>query len=138
MSAGAEAALQQAVLTVLRDAEGIKAKFGTPARVFDRSPRQAAYPHIEWVRQESKAIDGEGAELSEHRFDIAVMAREGDVGASGEGLKRVREVLLDQPLAIEGWRCVVLTPVYAGLAPTPQGDWRALVRLKAILEPVNG
>lgn len=132
---GAEAALQVAVLTALRADAGIRAKFGEPARVFEQTPRKAAYPYIELVRQESRPVDGAAAAMSEHRIDVAVVAREADMASASEGLLLVRNAVLGAALAPEGWRCALITPVYAGLAPTPEGDWRALVRFKALLEP---
>jgi hypothetical protein len=37
---------------------------------------------------------------------------------------------------MDGWRCVLLLPVFVDVARTRPGLWRALLRVRAIVEPV--
>jgi hypothetical protein len=51
-----------------------------------------------------------------------------------EAMHAVRAALDGAELVMDGWRCVLLLPVYLDATRTRPGLWRALLRLKAIVE----
>ena len=48
----------------------------------------------------------------------------------------VRAALMEASLVLEGWRCVLLLPLFADATRQRVGLWRALLRMKAVVEVV--
>ncbi|MDZ4759632.1 MAG: DUF3168 domain-containing protein [Alphaproteobacteria bacterium] len=134
MSAGAEAALEDAVMARLAGDAGVKVVLGDPVRVLAQASARPAYPYLEVVRHESVAGGGAAADSSEHRLDLAVVARDGGRDEAREALAAVRAALAGTALGMTGHRCVLLLPVFADLTPARSGGYRALLRMKAVVE----
>lgn len=124
---GAEQALAAALMAELAADDGLKALLGDPVRVVDGDGAQPAYPFLEFVRQSSEA-DGI------HRIDLAVVSRNDGGKAGLAGVAVCRSVLEDAALPMEGWRCVLLVPVFTDLLRQGGGVWRCVLRLRAVVE----
>ncbi len=100
----------------------VRAKLGDPLR-FEAAgaPRPAG---------------GVGVEASDHWVDFAVVSRVLDGREAMAGMHAVRAALEGAELVMDGWRCVLLLPVYLDATRTRPGLWRALLRVKAVVERV--
>jgi hypothetical protein len=132
---GAEQALESAILGVLATDAGVKAVLGDPLRVADSSLARPAYPCLEVVRHETTAAGSQGAEASEHRVDLAILSRDGGRAEARAALAAVRDALAGAAFPMDGWRCVLLFVVHADVTPGKFGACRALMRIKAVVEP---
>lgn len=131
---GAETALKSAILVALAEDEDVRAVLGETLRVREVSGVLPAYPYLEIVRHSSEPAGAAGVEGSRHVVDLAVMSRN-DGGREGlEGLAAVRKALQSAVLAMAGWRCVLLTPVFADVLRQTPHVWRALLRVRCVLE----
>lgn len=132
---GAEGALESAILAALRADAGVKALLGDPVRVSEVDAAAPAYPFLEIGRHVSEPSGGVEAEASEHRVDVVVVSR--DIGGrqAKQALAVVRAALAGAALEMEGWRCVLLVPLFADATRQRVGLWRALLRIKAVVEP---
>ncbi len=74
---------------------------------------------------------GVDAEASEHRVDLVVVSRDLGGGQAKDALAAVRTALAEADLEMEGWRCVLLVPLFADATRQRVGLWRALLRVKA-------
>ncbi len=133
---GAEAVLESAILAALGADAGVTSVLGDPLRVLDNSSTRPAFPYLEVSRHSSESSGGVEAETSEHRVDLVIVSREMDGMEAKEALARVRAALADAALEMEGWRCVLLVPVFADAMRQKVGQWRGLLRIKAVVEPV--
>lgn len=136
MSGGAEWALEEAILEALGADAAVQAALGDPLRIREEGSERPAFPFLELVRQESRSVGSAGAEASEHRIDLGVVTRMGAEIAGREALDAVRAALTRESVAVEGWRCVLLFPVYCDYVRTKEKGRRGLLRIKAVLEAV--
>jgi len=67
---------------------------------------------------------------------MAVISRDDDGVMAREGMAQVREALRNAELAMEGWRCTLLLPVFGDTMRQAVGRWRGVLRVKAVIEPV--
>ena len=74
-------------------------------------------------------------EASEHRIDLVVVSRDAGGRRVKAAVAAVRAALAEAGLAMEGWRCVLLVPVFADAARSGIQMWRGLLRVKAVVEP---
>jgi hypothetical protein len=130
---GAEAALESAVLSVLAADAGVQAVLGAPMRVMGPSLRPA-YPYLEVARHECASADAACVEASEHKMDLAIVARE--ESEARDGLAAVRAALRNAVLEMVGFRCVLLAPAFSDVVRTKYNGGRAILRLKAVVEVV--
>jgi len=93
-----------------------------------------AYPYLEIARHLSEPSGGVDAEASEHRVDLVVVSRDLGGRQAKEALATVRAALMGAELAMEGWRCVLLVPLFSDATRQRIGLWRALLRMKAVVE----
>lgn len=133
---GAESALESAILTVLQADAGVKALLGDPVRLAELGAPLPSYPYLEIGRHVSEPSGGVGVEASEHRIDLVVVSRDMGGRQAKEALAIVRAALMDAELGMEGWRCVLLLPLFADATRQRVGLWRALLRMKAVVEVV--
>ncbi len=133
---GAETALESAILTALRSDATVKALLGDPVRVAEMGAPLPAYPYLEIGRHTSEPSGGVDAEASEHRIDLVVVSRDMGGRQAKEALAIVRAALMEASLAMDGWRCVLLLPLFADATRQRVGLWRALLRMKAVVEAV--
>lgn len=121
------------MLDVLGADADVRAVLGNPLRVMGQSLKPA-YPYLEIVRHESVSADAAEVEASEHRLDLAIIARDGPEGEAREGLSAVRAALRGAVLEMAGFRCVLLAPVFADVVRTKFNGGRGMLRLRAVVE----
>lgn len=131
---GAEAALEAAILEVLRADEGVAAVLGDPLRVAEIAGARPAFPYLEVGRHGSEPSGGAEVEMSTHRVDLVCVSRDGGGSQAKEAIAAVRMALRQASLEMEGWRCVLLVPVFTDAMRPEPGVWRALLRVKAVVE----
>jgi hypothetical protein len=132
---GAEQALEAALLARLAEDADVKAALGQAPRVFDAAEAKPLLPYLEIARHTWAPAGGAEAEASEHRVDIAILSRVGGRTEVRAALAAARAALASG-LEMAGWRCVLLAPIYADTLAARPGMYRALLRVKAIIEPV--
>lgn len=131
----AEEALEAAILAVLAEDAGVTELLGDPLRVLDAEYRPP-FPYLEVVRHQSSDLGGAGSESSEHRVDLAVVSRDAGGRRVKEAMATVRAALTGAELEMPGWRCVLLAPVFSDTARSSIETWRAVMRLKVVIEAV--
>ncbi len=130
----AESALEAAIIAAIAADADVRAKLGDPLRFEEAGAPRPAFPYLEFVRHESRPVGGVDVEASEHRVDFAVVSRVLDGREAMEAMHAVRAALDGAELVMDGWRCVLMLPVYLDATRTRPGLWRALLRMKAIVE----
>jgi len=131
---GAEAALEGAIIEALEADAGVTALLGDPLRLMGRSDPYPAFPYIEIARHVSEPAGASGAEAREHRVDLVVASRD-DRGEAGKAaVAAMRAALNAASFPMEGWRCVLLLPVFSDVLNQGRGRWRAVLRVKAVVE----
>jgi hypothetical protein len=135
VSIGAEEALESAILGVLAMDADIKVVLGDPPRVFEAAEARPLYPYLEIARHEAISAGSAGSEANEHRIDLAIASRDGGRAEARAALAAVRGALAGASLTMEGWRCVLLVPVFADMVRGKFGAYCALIRIKAVVEP---
>lgn len=133
---GAESALERAMLEAIAADAEVKALLGDPVRVGELGSPLPAYPYLEIGRHTSEPSGGVDAEASEHRIDLVVVSRDAGGVTAKQALAAVRAALMTAELEMDGWRCVLLVPVFADATRQRIGLWRALLRVKVVVEVV--
>jgi hypothetical protein len=131
---GAEQGLESAMLAVLAADVGVQGVLGEPLRVLEVSSPAPAYPYLEIARHLTSPAGAAGYEASEHRVDLVAVSRLDGGEASRLAMSAVRAALGGAQLEIEGWRCVLLVPVFADTLHQGRGIWRSVLRMKAVVE----
>jgi hypothetical protein len=129
----AEEALEAAILSVLEEDAAVAELLGDPLRVMGAGPAPA-FPYLEVVRHEWIDVSSAGVETGEHRIDLAVMCRDTGGARVRAAIGAVRAALGEAELAMTGWRCVLLVPLFTDAARSGVQMWRGLLRLKAVVE----
>lgn len=112
----------------------VKALLGDRVRVGELGSPLPAYPYLEIARHVSEPRDGVDVEASEHRVDLVVVSRDMGGVQAKEALAAVRAALTSAELSMTGWRCVLLVPLFSDATRQRIGLWRALLRVKAVVE----
>jgi hypothetical protein len=133
VAVSAEEALEAAILAVLAEDADVAELLGDPLRVIGAGAAPA-YPYLEVVRHQSVDAGGAGVEATEHRIDLAVVCRDSGGARVKAALAAVRAALGETELAMTGWRCVLLVPLFSDAARSGIQVWRGLLRLKAVVE----
>ena len=131
---GVEEALEAAILAALAADATVQAALGDPLRIADIVSPQPGYPYLEIVRRQAEPFDSAGCEAWIVTVDLAVISRDEGGALARAAMAHVRSVLREAGLSMDGWRCVVLTPVFADAVRQAIGRWRAILRLRAIVE----
>lgn len=134
----AAGALEAAILARLAASEDVAAILGDPPRVFDAARGKPAFPYLEIVRHEVRASDSDGAMADEHRVDLAILAADGGRDAMRRAVEAVRTALRGPPPELDGARCVLMSPSFFDMTPASFGRWRAILRVRAVVEPEAG
>ena len=133
---GAEAALEGAIVEALEADAGVVEMLGDPLRLMGRGDPYPAFPYVEIVRHVSEPAGASGVAASEHRVDLVVASRD-DRGEAGKAaVAAMRAALTTASFPMEGWRCVLLLPVFSDVLNQGRGRWRAVLRVKAVVEAV--
>jgi hypothetical protein len=131
---GAAGALQRAVFAALGADAGLVALLGG-ANIFDGAPRNAAAPYVHLgeveARDWSTATDA-GVEIV---FTVVAWSRQAGRAEALAIAERVRAVLHDAELVVDGWRLVNLRHLATATErlEKPEGR-RAVVRFRAVME----
>jgi hypothetical protein len=130
----AERALQDALIAALAADEGVQAVLGDPARVSRRGGELPAYPYFEVSRHVSEPAGSAAVDGTDHRLDLAIVSRN-DGGVGGlDGMAAVRQALVTLELPMAGWRCILLAPVFMDQLRQGGGVYRAILRIRAVVE----
>lgn len=130
----AEGALEAAILAALDEDAAVTELLGSPVRLLDAEHRPP-FPYLEVARHQSSDLGGAGVVSSEHRVDLAVVSRDAGGRRVREAMAAVRAALTGAELEMPGWRCVLLVPVFSDTARSGAEIWRAVLRLKVVVEP---
>ncbi len=131
---GAEQALESAILAALAADAGVTAALGAPLRLLDGASPQPGYPYLEVARRQSEANDSAGCEGVIVTIDLVAISRDEGGRLARGAMAEVRRALRVANLELEGWRCILLLPVFADTVRQKIGLWRAILRVRAILE----
>jgi hypothetical protein len=133
---GADEALESALLVALAADAGVTAALGDPLRLLDGASQLPGYPYLDIARRQSEANDSAGCESVVVTMDLVVMSRDEGGRLARYAIAQVRRALLEASLEMDGWRCVLLLPVFADALRQRIGLWRALLRIRAVVEKV--
>jgi len=129
-----EVLLEQALVDLFVADAGVQTALGDPVRVKRGDGEAPAYPFLEIIGRQSRPADVTGFAASEHIVDVLVASRH-DKGQGGlEAIGAVRVALRDAELALAGWRSVLISPVFTDLTSPSPGYWRAVLRLRIVME----
>jgi hypothetical protein len=130
----AEEALESAMIAALNGDADVLALLGDPVRLLEKTGSRPAYPYLEIARHFSEPSGAAGVEASDHRVDLVVVSRM-DGGTDGvRAIAAIRDALRAAELEMEGWRCVLLVPGFADTLSRGRGIWRAILRMRAVVE----
>jgi hypothetical protein len=130
----AEEALESAIVAALNGDEDVRALLGDPVRVVQAMSPKPAYPHLGIARHLTEPAGAAGVEASEHRVDLVILSRL-DGGMDGvRAIAAIRAALATAEMDMENWRCVLLVPAFADTLYQGRGIWRAILRMRAVVE----
>ena len=69
-------------------------------------------------------------------IDLAVMSRDEGGRLARDAIAVVSRAVREVSLEMEGWRCVLLLPVFTDALRQRIGLWRVLLRIRAVVEGV--
>jgi Protein of unknown function (DUF3168) len=131
-------ALQTAVFAALNADAGTQSVLGTPPRLFDAVPRDAAFPY---------AVLGDAGETdwstatdtgSEHSFTLDVWSRATGHREPKEIAEAIRAALDNAALTLGGHTLIDLRHTATAFARQSDGQtWRATLRFRAVTEPLS-
>jgi hypothetical protein len=133
----AEETLEAAILAVLAGDAEVAELLGDPLRVMETGGPAPAFPYLEVARHQSVDAGAAGLEASEHRIDLAIVSRDSGGRRVKEAMAAVRNALKAVDLEMPGRRCVLLVPVFCDAARSGVEVWRAVMRLKALVEVMD-
>lgn len=131
---GAEAALQSAIVAALAADTGVKTALGEPLRLLEIGSPLPGYPHLEEARMQSQPTDAAGFEGVIVTVDLAVSSRDEGGRSARAAIAEVRRALGVTDIVIEGWRCVLMLPVFSDAVREAIGRWRAILQVRVIVE----
>ena len=133
----AEAAIQTAMLDLLRADAGVQAALGSPARIFDAETDQALLPYAQLERHE---VTPGGASLIngyEHRLTLAMFGNQ-SLADTKAALAAVRAAIESAMWAVPGYTIILAHTVYSDVMRTPDRRlFRGLIRIRMISEEVG-
>jgi hypothetical protein len=132
----AEGALEAAIMAALDGSPAVTGLLGSPVRLLGAEYRPP-FPYLEVARHQSVDLGAAGVVSSEHRVDLAVVSRDSGGQRVKEAMAAVRAALTGAELEMPGWRCVLLVPVFSDVARSGIEIWRAMMRLKVVVEEVE-
>ncbi|MEM1035740.1 MAG: DUF3168 domain-containing protein [Pseudomonadota bacterium] len=140
--ADAEAGVINAVLSVLRNDDGVSDALGEPARVFDSETEGGYFPYVRLERHRVRPADTLDAARQEHEFQFESRSKFGGFLEAKTILGALRtaiEVADWDAVAPEGQRIVMAMVTYADVMRTRRGtSLRGVFRVKLLVEDVHG
>lgn len=131
----AEAAVQAALMTALREDAGVQAIFGASARIYDDETEAPAFPFARLERHECRPVGASGGEAHEHMVTLAVSARQGGLGAVKAALGALRLALEAADWNGAGRHIVLAHTVYAdAMRQFDRRAFRGVIRFRIISE----
>lgn len=131
----AEGAVGAALMALLRADEGVKAVFGTPARVFDAESEEPLFPHALLERHEVTPAGAALVSGAEHRISLAVYTREDGVRGAKAAVAALREAVEGASWSVPGVHVVLAHVVYGDVMRTAdRRAFRGLIRIRIISE----
>lgn len=132
---GAEQEVEAAIMSVIVGDPDVRGILGYPVRVRKEAGDRPAWPYMEIARHVSEPANSLAYEAEEHRIDIAVMSL-GKGGTDGfAAIAAMRAALNRTELSMDGWRCILLAPLFSDSLAAGVGRWRAMLRLRVLVEP---
>ena len=89
------------------------------------------------MRHEVRPAGSLGVEATEHLVDLAVVSRDLGGKQARAAAAAMREALDDMELVMENGQCILLLAQFTDTMRTRPGLWRSLLRVRAIMEPVD-
>ena len=130
----AEAAIQSAILDILRGNSGVQAAFGSPPRIFDAETEDQMLPYAQLERHE---VTPGGASLTqglEHRITLAVFGQQSLADTKTE-LSALRSAVEEAVWDVTGHTIVLAHVVYSDVMRTSDRRlYRGLIRIRIISE----
>ncbi len=136
--AGAEAALQDALMAALRADPGVRSVFGDPARVYDDETRGPSHPFANLERHESRPINASETMSTEHILTLSTTSRHGGRREAKEALGALRAALETASLQPAGQNVVLAHATYGDVFRTSDiRAFRGVLRVRIITEGVS-
>jgi hypothetical protein len=138
MAAGVAGALQGALVDALAADAGVRALFGTPARIVEEASDDPAFPYALIERHEVRMGGSSGAAEAEHTLTLVAISRWGGRRDAVEALGVLRAGVERAVLALAGARVVLVHVVYGDVFRTSDARrFRGLLRVRIIVEGVE-
>ncbi|MEO0982694.1 MAG: DUF3168 domain-containing protein [Pseudomonadota bacterium] len=135
LSAGAETAVQDALMAALRADPVVQSVFGDPARVHDDETRGAAFPYARLERHETRPADASGCAGAEHVVTLSTLSRHGGRREAVDAVSALREAVNRADLQPVGQRVVLVQPTYSDVfRTTDRRAFRGVLRIRIISE----
>ena len=131
----AEAAIQDALMALLRADAGVQAIFGAPARVFDAESDAPIFPHAQLERHEVTPAGAALVDGHEHRLTLAVFSREEGLKAAKAAVAALRAAVERADWSRAGVHVVMAHVVYGDVMRTAdKRAFRGIIRIRIISE----
>lgn len=130
-----ETELAEAVLAALREASGVQAHVGVPARIYDGEADSPAYPFIVLERHETADVSASEIRGLDHRLQFVAYSRHGGVRESKAILGALRRALEALPAVLAHQRIGLSSVTYCDTMRmrNPQ-IFRGVLRLRVLTE----
>lgn len=130
-------ALQKAVFEALSGDAGLTALIGS-GKIYDDVPRNAEFPYVTFGLSQQRDWATGTEEGHEHSFSLHVWSRENGRKEVHETMGKLRAVLHDAALMLDGFRLINLRYEFSEARRETDGDtYRGLVRFRATTEPIS-
>jgi hypothetical protein len=133
----AEVELEAALLAAIAANAGVQELLGDPVRIEETGSPRPKFPYLEVVRHEVRPAGSCGVEAAEHLVDLAVVSRDLGGKLARAAVAAIRKVLDDVELVMDDGQCILLLAQFTDTMRTRPGLWRSLLRVRAIVEPVD-
>lgn len=129
-----ENALQKALIAHLKGEVALTALLGDPARIWDQSGLDPAFPHLLIGRSQSRPVNADGCGI-EHELTLTCASTFGGTEEAKAVSAAVRARLFEAQLTADGVRTVSLRVVFSDVFRSPdlRRTW-AVIRVRAVTE----
>ena len=131
----AEAAIEAALMELLRADAGVQAVFGNPARVFDAESDAPLFAFAELERHEVTSAGAALVDGHEHRLTLAVFTREDGLKGAKAAVAALRGAVEGAAWSVPGVHVVMAHVVYGDVMRTAdKRAFRGIIRIRIISE----